>query len=240
MAKPEPNCFNPKMRTYNQDGLITMHSCGFQADPRFRSAYQAGESTGSWGRSRIHWRVHVACWAAAQACNLPGDFVECGTNKGGMALSILRYVHLDQSKRRFFLFDTFSGLVPELSSDREMKVTNGFYEDCHAEVMRRFAPYPNVVIVKGVIPDSLSQMPEGDVAFIHLDLNAARPTRSAIEFFWPRLVPGGVVLLDDYGWVDNEEQKATLDEFAALTGLDILSLPTGQGLLLKPPGTRQP
>jgi hypothetical protein len=234
MAKPEPNCFNPKLRTYNQDGLITMHSCGFRSDSRFQSAYEAGEATGSWGRSRIHWRVHVACWAASQAAGLPGDFVECGTNKGGMALSILKYLAPDRPGQRFFLFDTFSGLVPELSSSQELAVTRGFYGDCYEEVVRRFAPYPNIVIVRGVIPASLTKVPVGDVAFVHMDLNAARPTRSAIEFFWPKLLPGGIVLLDDYGWIDNELQKATLDEFAALAGVEILCLPTGQGLLLKP------
>lgn len=237
MPQTNPDSFPASMRTYNQDGLITMHNCDFLKDPRFQSAYAAGASSGSWGGANIHWRVHVACWAAAQACGVRGDFVECGTNKGGMALSILNYVRLDQSSRRFFLFDTFSGLVAELSSEREMKATSGVYSDCHAEVVKRFAPYSNVIIVKGVIPDSLSQMPAGDIAFIHLDLNAARPTRSAIEFLWPRLVPGGVVLLDDYGWITNEEQKATLDEFAAGVGLGILSLPTGQGLLLKPSGS---
>ena len=234
MAKPEPNCFHPKMRTYNQDGLITMHSCDFDRDPLFRSAYEAGNATGSWGRSKIHWRVHVACWAASQVRDLPGDFVECGTNKGGMALAILTYARLSESGRKFFLFDTFSGLVPGLSSERELKATKGLYSDCYAEVVNRFAPWPNVVIVKGAIPESLLQVPIHETAFLHMDLNAALPTRIAIEFFWPKLVPGGVVLLDDYGWVTNEEQKATLDEFATKAGLNILVLPTGQGLLIKP------
>jgi hypothetical protein len=151
-----------------------------------------------------------------------------------MALAILKYVSFNGSGRRFFLFDTFSGLVPELSSEQELRVTGGFYGDCFDEVVERFASYPEVVIVRGKVPASLTAAPLGDVAFVHLDLNAARPTRSAIDFFWPRLVPAGIILLDDYGWTDNAEQKATLDEFAAAENVEILCLPTGQGMLLKP------
>jgi hypothetical protein len=47
--------------------------------------------------------------------------------------------------------------------------------------------------------------------------------------------PGGVVILDDYGWQHYNEQKVSMDEWAARTGVSILTLPTGQGLMVKPP-----
>jgi len=64
-------------------------------------------------------------------------------------------------------------------------------------------------------------------------MNIAKPERAAIEFFWPKLVPGAVVILDDYGWVPFRAQKDALDEFAANVGVEIMTLPTGQGLLIK-------
>ncbi|MBL0182764.1 MAG: hypothetical protein IPP96_10890 [Chitinophagaceae bacterium] len=68
--------------TYNQDGLITYHNNGFMLDPDFRKAEKAGAATGSW--VSIHWRVHTILWAASHCKDIEGDFVECGTNKGGM------------------------------------------------------------------------------------------------------------------------------------------------------------
>lgn len=53
-------------------------------------------------------------------------------------------------------------------------------------------------------------------------------------YFWDKLVPGGIILLDDYGWQTHEAQKADWDEFARDRGVQILTMPTGQGLLIKP------
>ena len=47
-------------------------------------------------------------------------------------------------------------------------------------------------------------------------------------------MPGGIILLDDYGWRDHEAQKSGWDEFARDRGVQILTMPTGQGLLIKP------
>ncbi len=71
------------------------------------------------------------------------------------------------------------------------------------------------------------------VCYLSLDMNVVAPERAAIEFFWDKLVPGAPVILDDYGWLGYRPQKRALDEFAASRGVMILTLPTGQGLLLK-------
>jgi hypothetical protein len=55
-----------------------------------------------------------------------------------------------------------------------------------------------------------------------------------LEYFYPKLVPGGVVLFDDYGHRGHHLQKELADEYASTQGAAILTLPTGQGLLVKP------
>ena len=72
------------------------------------------------------------------------------------------------------------------------------------------------------------------IAYLSLDMNIAAPERAALEHFWPKLVSGGVIVLDDYGWAAHVEQKATIDEFAAARGIQVCCLPTGQGLIIKP------
>lgn len=85
-----------------------------------------------------------------------------------------------------------------------------------------------------MIPETLAVVETEEVAFLHLDLNCAPPEIAAIEHFWPLLVSGAVVLLDDYAYLGYETQKAAMDRFATGVGVEVLSLPTGQGLILKP------
>ena len=66
-------------------------------------------------------------------------------------------------------------------------------------------------------------------------MNSAAPEIAAATFFWDRLVPGAFVLLDDYAYRGFHSQKVAMDTFAAEKGVEICSLPTGQGLLIKPP-----
>ena len=59
--------------------------------------------------------------------------------------------------------------------------------------------------------------------------------RDAAEHFWPRLVSGAVIVLDDYGYSDDYlRQKRAFDAFAGKNGVQVLLLPTGQGLIFKP------
>jgi hypothetical protein len=67
-----------------------------------------------------------------------------------------------------------------------------------------------------------------------MDMNVAEAEIAAAEFIWPKMVPGAFMLLDDYGWQSHVNQKHAFDGFAARHGVEILSLPTGQGLLMKP------
>ena len=84
-----------RYRTFMADGLITRHTADFLNDRKFLSAYAKGKSTGSWMNMDPHWRVYTACWAASHAATLPGDFVECGVNRGGMALAIMAFLNFN-------------------------------------------------------------------------------------------------------------------------------------------------
>jgi hypothetical protein len=65
-------------------------------------------------------------------------------------------------------------------------------------------------------------------------MNCAAPEKAALEFFYPKLVSGGVVVFDDYGHRGHDLQKQLADSVAARYGNTILTLPTGQGFLIKP------
>lgn len=222
--------------SYNQDGLASWHNCDFMRDPKFVKAYKLGKDTRSWGISDIPWRGYVLCWAAQKGMALNGDFVECGTNRGGFARMIIDYVDFDKDPRNFYLLDTFSGLVETLLTEEEKRFgrRGGGYEECYEDVKRTFAPFPNVKIIRGTVPETLAQANTDRVAFMSIDMNCVAPEIAAAEYFWDRLVSGAVIVLDDYGWPGHIEQKKAFDHFAAKRGVLVLPLPTGQGLIVKP------
>jgi hypothetical protein len=101
-------------------------------------------------------------------------------------------------------------------------------------VRATFAPFPNVRIIKGIVPYTLPEVEAEKIAYLSIDMNAAAPEIAALEHFWDMLVPGAMVVLDDYGFRAHIVQKIALDEFARSHGVSILPLPTGQGLIVKP------
>jgi O-methyltransferase len=225
--------------TYNQDGLATRHNCDFMHDKLFQESYSYGKSTGSWngswGEADIQWRAYVACWAANKAKNLEGDFVECGVNRGGLARTIIHYVNFNDLGKKFYLLDTFQGLSEKYITEKEKARGRkpGGYEECYDAVKETFREF-NVEIIKGMVPDTLVQVKADKVCYLSIDMNCVMPEVAAVEFFWDKLVSGGVVVLDDYGWPGHIEQKVGLDKVAAERSVQVLALPTGQGLIFKP------
>jgi O-methyltransferase len=237
MLKNPQSYFRMEDVTYNQDGLITIHNCDFINDENFRRAYQKGENLDSWWKGQIQWRVHVLFWAVTRALELEGDFVECGVNRGGFARSIVEYINFNEvSGKKYYLLDTFEGLLEEYISKEEKQygIDEYKYAECFDEVKKTFEHYQNVVIVKGAVPDTLSQVKSDKVSFLSIDMNCVAPEIAAAEFFWNKLVSGAAIVLDDYGWAKHILQKRAFDDFAKKRGVPILSLPTGQGLILKP------
>ena len=233
--------------TYNADALAVWDkSTAFLQDARFIVAYQAGmqsghhilRARGSTDDIHIEWRVHVLCWAATHAARLGGDFVECGVNTGIYSLAVCKYLGFERLDRTFWLFDTFCG-IPESQmapDEREARIAENasLYSECYELACRNFLPYPRARLIRGRIPESLSAAAIDKVAYLSIDMNIVAPERAAIEHFWPRLVPGAVVVLDDYGWLHFEAQRRSMDDFADRAGVKVLTLPTGQGLMIKP------
>jgi len=223
--------------TYNEDGMATCHNCDFMKDELFLQSYNLGKNTKSWGGWKVHYRVYICCWAANKARSLEGDFVECGVNMGGYSRAVIHYVDFHTLDKKFYLLDTFCGLSSELVSEEEKKRgvldTYNHYTPCYDSVKETFKDF-NVELVKGTVPETLSQVKTDKVCYLSIDMNCAAPEIAAIEFFWNRLVSGAVVVLDDYGWNLHIEQKRAFDDFCFKKNVQVLSLPTGQGLIFKP------
>jgi O-methyltransferase len=137
-----------------------------------------------------------------------GAFAEVGVWRGETSV----FLHRIAPDRRLYLFDTFAGF-PE--ADLPPGVTDARFRDTSEEaVRRRVGPSPNVVLRPGYVPDTLAGLEDERFAFVLLDLDLLEPTRASLEFFYPRLSPGGYLVMHDY---NNSESnwacKRALDTF---------------------------
>jgi hypothetical protein len=219
-----------------EDGLLSRHNRDFLEDPDFVRAYKRGVEAS--GDLRWRWRVHIGLWAASTAARLPGDFVECGVNRGFLSTAIMEYLDWSRVGKQFWLLDTFAGIdLSQLQGDELVaaRKRNARLDLADAGSVRAwFAQWPNVNVVEGPVPTTLPLVHADEIAYLHLDINSSAPEVAALEYFWDRLVSGAVVLLDDYAYRGYEAQKRAIDAVARRRDVPIASLPTGQGLLIRP------
>lgn len=136
---------------------------------------------------------------AKQVEGLAGDFLEVGTWRGGTAGLLARCA----PDRTLYIADTFEGVVK--SSEWE------HYEDrAHADtsvatvemLLRETLATDNFKILKGIFPEETgNDLPDRPLVLVYLDLDVYRSTKDAFNYIWARVVPGGVVVFDDYGMV---------------------------------------
>ena len=228
------------------DKLLTLDkTAGFLSEPKFSAAFKSIYDNHKYdqynGPDRIAWRLNTLCWAARCASKIPGSFVECGTFKGDMAWVILQVIG-SENISNFYLYDSFDGFSLDLSSSEDYPLNEGFFtfaNNCYQEkgiyesVVSRFKNYDNVKIIKGFVPNSFKNVMPEKISFLHIDLNSPKAEIAALEHLFDLVVPGGVIIFDDYGWKVFESQKIVEDLFMQERGYEILELPTGQGLVFK-------
>jgi len=156
-----------------------------------------------------------------------GDTAECGTWRGGSSWLIAKGLG-----RPHHAFDSFEGLsAPEPRDGAHFK--KGDLAVPEEEFRSRMTDVAGLQVYKGWIPARFPEVAGRKFCFVHVDVDLYQPTRDAIEFFYPRLNPGGILLLDDYGFFICPGARQAADEFFKDKPEPILEVPTGQGLILR-------
>lgn len=166
---------------------------------------------------------------------VPGALVECGVFKGGAAALL---AHETGGRRDVFLFDSFEGLPPPTVEDGAIareRYREGWCASTEEDVRTIFARLgvlsPRVHMVKGWFQDTFPTAPTGPVALLHIDADWYDSVSLALATFYDRVVPGGFIVLDDYGrW---EGCTRATDEFVAARGLPSLTSPGAAGHFLR-------
>ncbi len=139
--------------------------------------------------------------------DVEGVMVEVGVYEGATAL-IMR----EESDKDLYLFDTFEGfpdvLVKELDS-QEYYV--GLCKSEVEPVARLFKDDKKTRIVKGIFPYSAKVLDKKKIAFAHIDVDIYQSTKDALEFIYPKMVKGGVIVIHDYH--THKGVKKAVDDF---------------------------
>lgn len=197
-------------------------------DPEFRRLYEGIEPHTVVSPDRCYMLYALARYAS----RLDGDFAECGVYKGGTALLLSRILTSPPAKKDLFLFDSFEGLPDASAADNYYK--GGEFSSTSAEdVASLLSGFKTAQIRKGWIPDTFKGLENNRFAFVHVDVDLYQSALDCCSFFWPRLVPGGVMLFDEYGFPSARGEKEAVDEWFAGQQDQPISLISGQCMILK-------
>lgn len=213
---------------FTGDNLFTYHkNLSFLDDGALMKAFNAHAVTPM--EQACLWRVSTVLWAVRNGLRLEGDFVECACYKGTTARVICDAIDFaNLTDRHYYLYDLFDH-DPAMPHHAMPEHGRTLFE----EVKARFSDCSNVTVTQGKVPDVLAEVTPEKIAFMHLDLNNANAEIGTLEVLFDRMVPGAVLVLDDYGWLGYREQKLAEDPWFESRGYRVLELPTGQGLLIK-------
>ena len=130
-----------------------------------------------------------------------------------------------------WLFDTFDGMPETALVDKHNK---GDFNDTSFESVKAYlSDRNNVILIKGFFPDTTKGI-NAEFSFVHIDADIYQSTKDALEYFYPRLLPGGILMFDDYYWPLCPGVKLAIDEFLELHPEEhIINLTNGQALLIK-------
>jgi O-methyltransferase len=146
--------------------------------------------------------------------DVPGAFAELGVYKGDSA----HVLHLMDPSREFHLFDTFEGFTEKdltAETGKAATYTKHNFADTSIERVKEKLSSGKFVFHKGYFPDSASGLDNNiRFALVNMDADLYIPTKAGLEFFYPRLAPGGVIIIHDYN-PDWPGIMKAVDEFAA-------------------------
>lgn len=194
----------------------------------------------SWGRL---WALLESVRYAEEA-DIPGAFVECGVWRGGSVMAMAyKLLELDGATRDLWLYDTFAGMTSPTPADIDATtgvsaasalaataVGNGDniwcvagLTDVRANVSSTGYPAERVTYVEGDVATTLLAEAPEQISILRLDTDWYESTRMELDVLYPRLAPGGICILDDYGHWQGARQA--VDEYFSVNAPRPLIMP---------------
>jgi len=181
-------------------------------------------------------RCYMLYQCALQASRLGGDAAEVGVYRGGTARLIASA--MQESRARIHLFDTFEGM-PSTDPAYDEHRQGDFSDTSLPSVQGNLAGLTNVAFYPGFFPATAPPVAHLKFSLAHIDVDIYRSVLDCCAFFYPRMVPGGIMVFDDYGFDTCPGAKQGVDEFFRETRERPWYLPSGQCVVVKLPPSRE-
>jgi hypothetical protein len=176
------------------------------------------------------YEAYMIYSVASSQSKLEGDMAEVGVYQGGSAKLICEA----KGDKSLHLFDTFTGLPPLSESDTHFGVKfwkeNEFNNTSEDKVKQYLGKYGNVKTYQGKFPETSEPVKNTKFSFVHLDVDLYQSTIDSLEFFYPRLVRGGIIMTHDYH--SGGVHKA-FEEFFSSKQIPIIELTGSQCMVVK-------
>lgn len=200
----------------------------------------------TWYR-RAQSALHLARYFLA-SLEVDGRRAECGVFRGFTALLMCRLARdRDPSFRGddLIFLDSFEGLSQPTAEDvvevrdsgggsqRVLTHAAGHFATPLEHVRHVLRKYPDARLLKGWIPGVFSDLPEGPWSFVHVDVDLYEPALASLEYFYPRMAKGGIMVNDDYGSASFPGSGKAWRRFCGAHGIPFATLDTGQAVLIR-------
>ena len=167
------------------------------------------------GHTKVdQYRCYELWSLVGQTTKLSGALIEIGVWRGGTGALIARKAGLCGMTDPVYLCDTFEGVVK--ASEKDSVYTGGEHADTSQETVQalldRFG-LANARILKGIFPDETARGIEGQTfKFCHIDVDVYQSAHDIVQWIWPKLCVGGVIVYDDYGFFGCDGIARHVDE----------------------------
>jgi O-methyltransferase len=184
----------------------------WRADQSFREAYQAIRNN-----TMVDiYRCYELWSLVEQSQKLEGAILEVGVWRGGTGSLIATKANLCGISDNVYLCDTFTGVVKASGSDTAYSNGNGEHSDTSKKLVEKLISrldLKNVQILQGIFPDDTSRfIKETKFRLAHIDVDIYQSAKDVLEWVWPKMVSGGIVVFDDYGFQGLEGIVKLIDE----------------------------
>ena len=179
---------------------------------------------------------------------IPGAIVECGVWRGGSMMAVA--LTLPRAERELYLFDTYAGMTAPTEADSDLRGVSALEVWPHEDFLDGAAPlevvraamastgYDERLVhyVEGPVEETVPDRAPEQIALLQLDTCWYESTRHELEQLYPRLAPGGVLIIDDYGHFAGS--RRAVDEYFG-DALPFLAAPDYTGrIAIKPAEVR--
>ncbi len=187
----------------------------------------------------LRWRHYLVYWSALYAAQNTEvsrkNYAECGVCDGLTIFYAINAAKTVSNDSAAYLYDAWEEMKAEYLLSSELGSAGAYSYLSIEQTRKNLMDYRETVVFnKGYLPASLqtSENPK-TIVWLHIDLNSAAPTEGSLEYFYNKLVGGGVILFDDYGWAGYTDTKRVVDRFFLNREANLLQLPTGQAMVFK-------